>query len=55
MNANEYQKECLRTEPADALGYTLEEIFEMNVEKLRARYPEGFSEELSRNRKKGDI
>ena len=113
MNANEYQKECLRTEPpaakisgttrlenglmglngeageavdilkkflfqghdldkvhlakelgdvawylavtADALGYTLEEIFEMNVEKVRARYPEGFSEELSRNRKKGDI
>lgn len=40
---------------ADALGYSLEEIFEMNVEKLRARYPEGFSEELNRNRKKGDI
>ncbi len=113
MTPNEYQKECLRTEPpaakisgttrlenglmglngeageaidilkkflfqghdldkvhlakelgdvawylaitADALGYSLEEIFEMNAEKLRVRYPDGFSEEFSRNRKVGDI
>lgn len=113
MTPNEYQKECLRTEPpaakisgttrlenglmglngeageaidilkkflfqghdldkvhlakelgdvawylavtADALGYSLEEIFEMNVEKLRVRYPDGFDPELSRNRKAGDI
>lgn len=113
MTPNEYQKECLRTEPpaakisgttrlenglmglngeageaidilkkflfqghdldkvhlakelgdvawylavtADALGYSLEEIFEMNVEKLRVRYPDGFDPELSRNRKVGDI
>ena len=35
---------------ADALGYTLEEIFKMNIEKLRKRYPDGFEEERSVNR-----
>lgn len=35
---------------ADALGYSLEEIFKMNVEKLRNRYPDGFDEERSVNR-----
>ena len=40
---------------ADALGYTLEEVLEMNVEKLRARYPEGFEIERSLTRKEGDI
>lgn len=113
MNANDYQKACLRTEPpaakisdttrlenglmglngeageaidilkkflfqghnldkthlakelgdvawylavsADALGYDLETIFEMNIEKLKARYPDGFDAELSINRKADDI
>lgn len=40
---------------ADALGYTLEEIFQMNIKKLNERYPNGFDEELSRNRKRGDV
>ena len=35
---------------ADALGYNLDEIAQANVDKLRARYPEGFSEERSINR-----
>lgn len=113
MTINEYQKECLRTEPidakigrtcrienglmglngeageaidilkkflfqghdldvehlakelgdvawylavsADALGYSLEDIFKMNIEKLRARYPDGFDPKLSKNRKTGDV
>ena len=113
MTINEYQKECLRTEPeaakfneisrlenglmglngeageaidifkkfffqghdfdrehlakelgdvawylavsASALGYDLEDIFRMNVEKLRARYPDGFDPELSKHRKENDI
>jgi NTP pyrophosphatase (non-canonical NTP hydrolase) len=29
-------------ETATALGYTLEEILRMNIEKLKKRYPEGF-------------
>ena len=40
---------------ADALGYKLEEIFQMNVEKLQKRYPEGFDPELSKHRADGDI
>ena len=40
---------------ADALGYDLETIFEMNVEKLRARYPDGFDPYLSIHRRDGDV
>lgn len=40
---------------ADALGYGLEDILQMNVEKLRKRYPEGFSSEQSIHRKPGDL
>lgn len=40
---------------ADALGYSLEEIFEMNIEKLRARYPDGFEAERSVHREDGDV
>jgi NTP pyrophosphatase (non-canonical NTP hydrolase) len=38
-----------------ANGWELEEIMQMNIDKLKARYPEGFSEEKSLNRKDGDI
>jgi NTP pyrophosphatase (non-canonical NTP hydrolase) len=39
-----------------ALGTTLEEVLEMNVDKLTARYPEGaFRVFRSENRKEGDI
>ena len=40
---------------ADALGYDLETIFQMNIDNLRARYPNGFDPELSINRKAGDV
>lgn len=41
---------------AHACGKTLEEIAEMNIAKLAARYPNGFFEaERSQNRKEGDI
>lgn len=40
---------------ADALGYDLEQIFQMNVDKLRKRYPNGFEAALSRNRQTNDI
>jgi len=40
---------------AYAVGYDLETIMKMNVEKLRNRYPDGFDPEKSQHRKEGDI
>lgn len=37
-------------ELATGLGVTLEEVAQKNIDKLRRRYPEGFSAERSRNR-----
>ena len=36
---------------ADGLGLSLDHIAAENIEKLRVRYPEGFSEERSRSRR----
>ncbi len=36
-------------------GISLGEVAQLNIEKLRARYPEGFSEAASQARKPGDI
>ena len=38
-----------------AMGWDLDEIMQMNVDKLKARYPEGFSTDLSNHRKEGDV
>lgn len=38
------------TEAAVALGYSLDDIMEMNIEKLIKRYPYGFDPERSKNR-----
>lgn len=40
---------------ADALGYDLETILQMNIDKLLARYPDGFSVENSLHRKAEDV
>ena len=40
---------------ADALGFYLEDIFQMNIDKLKARYPDGFDADRSINRAEGDI
>lgn len=37
-------------EASEALGISLDEVFSGNIEKLRRRYPEGFSSEKSLNR-----
>jgi NTP pyrophosphatase (non-canonical NTP hydrolase) len=42
-------------ETATAIGYDLETIMQMNIDKLRKRYPEGFSAERSIHRESGDI
>lgn len=40
---------------ADVIGYDLETVLQMNVDKLRARYPTGFSTEASLHRAEGDV
>lgn len=40
---------------AEASGVSLAEIAQRNIAKLKARYPEGFSEERSNNRAEGDV
>ena len=38
-----------------SMGWDLDEIMQMNVDKLKARYPMGFDTEKSNHRAKGDI
>ena len=38
-----------------AFGWALEDVMQLNIDKLIARYPEGFSEERSLHRAAGDI
>ena len=38
-----------------SFGWDFDEIMQMNVDKLKARYPQGFSVELANNRKEGDV
>ena len=38
-----------------SFGFDLDEILQKNVDKLKARYPEGFDTELANNRAVGDV
>lgn len=38
-----------------SFGWNLDEILQMNVDKLKARYPQGFDVAMANNRKDGDI
>ena len=40
---------------AYAIGYDLEKILQMNVDKLKARYPDGFSTDRSLHRAENDV
>lgn len=40
---------------ADALGYSLEKVMQMNLDKLAARYPDGFESEKSQHRASEDV
>lgn len=40
---------------AHAIDYDLETILQMNVDKLRKRYPDGFDPDRSQHRETGDI
>lgn len=39
----------------EGFGWDMGEIMHMNIDKLRARYPEGFDPEKSNNRANGDV
>ena len=39
----------------ESFGFDMGEIAQMNIDKLKARYPEGFDTEKSLHRKEGDI
>lgn len=39
----------------ESFGWNMEEIMQMNVDKLKARYPEGFDVERANNRAEGDV
>ena len=38
-----------------ARGWLLEDVMQLNIEKLTARYPQGFEAERSLHRKEGDV
>ena len=38
-----------------AMDWDLDEVAQLNIDKLKARYPEGFAEDKSLHRKEGDI
>lgn len=40
---------------ASMYGFTLSEIGQLNIDKLRSRYPDGFDVTKSKKRKKGDV
>lgn len=42
-------------ETSTAIGYSLEDIFQMNIDKLKKRYPEGFDQLKSIRRSEKDI
>ena len=42
-------------ETATAIGYDLDTILQMNIDKLKKRYPEGFAAQRSMHRQEGDI
>lgn len=62
---HEFDREHMMKEAGDVLWYvaelvtglgaTLEDVAQMNIDKLKARYPEGFDACKSMNRKAGDI
>ena len=42
-------------ETAAAIGYSLEDVFQMNIDKLKKRYPEGFEAQKSIARSEKDV
>lgn len=60
MDDEHLKKECgdllwFLAEFCTARDWTLESVMEMNIEKLRKRYPDGFSADRSLHRQEGDV
>ena len=65
FHENELDKEHLKKEIGDVMwyvamicesaGFDLDDVMQTNVDKLKARYPEGFDTYLANHRKEGDI
>lgn len=60
INDEHMLKECgdilwMLAELLTATGYTLDDVAHMNIDKLRARYPDGFDTEHSLHRGADDI
>jgi NTP pyrophosphatase (non-canonical NTP hydrolase) len=58
--AEHYKKELgdllwFVAEYCTAKGWELDEIMQMNIDKLRARFPQGFEVDKSLHRKEGDV
>ena len=50
-----YQKVYQGHEYCTANGWNMEDVAKMNIDKLKARYPDGFETEKSLHRKEGDV
>ena len=65
FHEKELDKEHLKKEIGDVMwyvamicesaGFDLDDVLQTNVDKLKARYPEGFDTYLANHRKEGDI
>ena len=42
-------------EACEALGVSMDDVMQLNIDKLKARYPKGFDPEKSKHRVAGDI
>lgn len=65
FQGHEFDQEHMKKEVGDLLwfvaeycttqGWNLEDVMQLNIDKLKARFPEGFEVDKSINRKEGDI
>ena len=60
IDPDHVKKECgdiawMLAEFITSCGWELEDIMQMNIDKLRARFPDGFDPEKSLHRKEGDV
>lgn len=60
IDRDHLKKECgdvlwMVAEICDAMEFTMDDVMQTNIDKLKARYPDGFDPERSLHRKPGDV